>query len=151
MTQHRVLFSSNSDEWATPQELFDQLDKEFHFTLDPCAAPDNTKCARYFTVDEDGLQQEWGGETVFCNPPYSQIGQWVKKAWEESCKPHTVVVLLIPARTDTKYFHEYIYHRSEIRFLYGRLHFSKKGRAPFPSMVVIFRSGGINAGKSMDL
>lgn len=81
---------------------------------------------------------------MFCNPPYSQIAKWVKKAWEESTKPNTVVVMLIPARTDTRYFHEYIQHRSEVRFIKGRLRFSgATENAPFPSMVVIFRAGGI--------
>lgn len=84
-----------------------------------------------------------GGEIVFVNPPYSKIKEWVKKAYEEAFKPNTIVVLLIPARTDTKYFHEYIYNRSEIRFIKGRLKFSNSNPAPFPSMVVIYRSGGI--------
>ena len=91
-----------------------------------------------------GCRKVGGGEIVFVNPPYSQIKLWVKKAWEESVKPNTIVVLLIPARTDTKYFHEYIYNRSEIRFIPGRIKFNMgKGDAPFPSMVVVFRSGGI--------
>lgn len=81
---------------------------------------------------------------MFVNPPYSQIKYWVKKAWEESTKPNTIVVMLIPARTDTKYFHEYINHRSEVRFIKGRLKFGDStNSAPFPSMVVIFRAGGI--------
>ena len=85
-----------------------------------------------------------GGELVFCNPPYSQIAKWVQKCYEESIKPGTVVVLLIPARTDTKYFHDYILHRSEIRFIKGRLKFGGgKYNAPFPSMVVIFRAAGM--------
>lgn len=81
---------------------------------------------------------------MFCNPPYSKISEWVKKAYRESFKPDTIIVLLIPARTDTKYFQEYIYHRAEIRFLKGRLHFNNsKNAAPFPSMIVIYRAGGI--------
>ena len=80
---------------------------------------------------------------MFVNPPYSQIEKWVRKSWEESTKPNTIVVMLIPARTDTRYFHGYINNRSEIRFLPGRIRFSGKGRAPFPSMVVIYRAGGI--------
>lgn len=81
---------------------------------------------------------------MFVNPPYSDIKAWVQKAWQESTKPNTVVVMLIPARTDTRYFHEYILHRSEIRFLKGRLKFGdSKNCAPFPSMLVIFRAGGI--------
>ncbi len=82
-----------------------------------------------------------GGYRVFCNPPYSEISQWVQKSYEESLKPNTIVVMLIPARTDTKYFHDYIYHRSEIRFVRGRLKFGgSKNSAPFPSMIVIFRA-----------
>lgn len=141
--QKHVLFSSNSDIWETPQEVFNELDKEFNFTLDPCASHSNAKCNKYYTIEDNGLQQDWGGEVVFCNPPYSDIKNWVKKCYYESLKPNTVVVLLIPARTDTRYFHEYIYHRTEIRFVSGRIKFSGKGSAPFPSMIVIFRSGGI--------
>lgn len=134
------LFSSKTDMWATPQKFFDELDKEFHFTLDPCATPENAKCTRFFTQSENGLIQNWGGEIVFCNPPYGRtISDWVRKSYEESRKPNTKVVMLLPARTDTAYFHDYIYHKAEIRFLRGRLHFNdSKQSAPFPSMVVIF-------------
>lgn len=134
------LFSSKTDIWATPQKFFDELDKEFHFTLDPCATPENAKCTRFFTQSENGLIQNWGGEIVFCNPPYGRtISDWVRKSYEESRKPNTKVVMLLPARTDTAYFHDYIYHKAEIRFLRGRLHFNdSKQSAPFPSMVVIF-------------
>jgi phage N-6-adenine-methyltransferase len=120
-----VMFSSETDMWATPQEFFTELDQEFNFTLDPCASPENTKCAKYFTVDDDGLRQDWAGHTVFCNPPYGrQIGKWVKKCYEESRKPGTTVVMLIPARTDTSYFHDYVYNKArEIRFIRGRLKF----------------------------
>lgn len=136
-----LMFSSETDLWATPQDFFDELDKEFHFTLDPCATPENAKCKKYYTVKEDGLKQDWQGETVFCNPPYGKaIKNWVKKCYEESRKPNTTVVMLIPARTDTTYFHEYIYKKAkEIRFVKGRLKFGcSKNSAPFPSMVVIF-------------
>ena len=140
----KVLFSSKSDEWETPDDLFKSLDDEFSFNLDPCATEENHKCELYFTAQVDGLKQNWGGYRVFCNPPYSRIADWVKKAWEESRKPGTVVCLLIPARTDTKYFHEYIQWRSEIRFIKGRLKFGEsKNSAPFPSMIVIFRAGGL--------
>ena len=141
---YHIFFSSESNEWATPQSLFDELDKEFHFTLDPCCTHENAKCKRHFTVEEDGLRQNWGGESVFCNPPYGKgIHKWVEKAWKESTKPNTIVVMLIPARTDTRYFHDYILHRSEIRFIKNRLDFNDQGgRAPFPSILVIFRSGG---------
>lgn len=135
-----AFFTSNSEEWATPPEVFKALDQEFHFDLDPCATPENAKCKDFYTIDIDGLTQNWGGRRVFCNPPYGRkIGSWVRKCWEESRKPDTLVVALIPARTDTRYFHEYIYHKAkEVRFLRGRLHFNNAGPAPFPSMVVIF-------------
>lgn len=135
------LFSSNTNEWATPQSFFNELDAEFHFDLDPCATQENAKCDRFYTIDTDGLSQNWGGARVFCNPPYGrQIGKWVKKCYDESRKPDTLVVMLIPARTDTSYFHDYIYGKArEIRFIRGRLHFNASPQgAPFPSMVVIF-------------
>jgi DNA N-6-adenine-methyltransferase (Dam). len=134
------LFSSNSNEWATPKAFFEALDAEFHFTLDPCATSENAKCGNFYTIEDDGLTQEWGGQRVFCNPPYGrEIGKWVKKCYEES-KNCEVVVMLIPARTDTAYFHDYIYGKAkEIRFIRGRLHFNESPQgAPFPSMVVVF-------------
>ena len=135
-----ALFSSNSDEWSTPQEIFDELDAEFHFNLDPCSTDENHKCAMYFTKEQDGLKHSWGGYSVFVNPPYSDISRWVEKAYREGTKDNTVVCLLIPARTDTKYFHNFILHRSEIRFIKGRIKFGESiWNAPFPSMVVIFR------------
>ena len=142
-TNTEVMFSSNSNEWSTPQEFFDELNKEFNFNLDPCADNHNAKCNKYFTVEQNGLLQDWKGHTVFCNPPYGKvIGDWVKKAFEEAQKPNTTVVMLIPARTDTKYFHEYIYKKHEIRFIKGRLKFgNSKNSAPFPSMVVVMKKG----------
>lgn len=140
--QSQVFFSSATDDWATPQSFFDQLDAEFHFTLDPCASAGNAKCRKFYTAQDNGLIQDWGGEVVFCNPLYGRkIFDWVKKCYEESSKPNTTVVMLIPARTDTRYFHEFIYHRAtEIRFIRGRLKFGDgKAPAPFPSMVVVYR------------
>lgn len=136
----KALLSSKSFEWATPQEFYDKLNSEFHFTLDPCANETNAKCAKYYTRSEDGLKQDWAGEIVFCNPPYGrELGEWVRKCRMESCKPNTMVVMLIPARTDTRWFHEHIYNKAEIRFLKGRLRFgNSKTSAPFPSMIVIF-------------
>ena len=136
-----VMFSSKTDLWATPQDFFNELNKEFNFTLDPCATPENAKCTKYFTEEDDGLIQDWEGHVVFCNPPYGrQISKWVKKCYEESKKENTLCVMLIPSRTDTKYFHEYIYNKSEIRFVKGRLKFGdSKNSAPFPSMIVVFR------------
>lgn len=136
------LFSSRSDEWATPISLFADLDAEFHFDLDPCANEANHKCETFYTKEEDGLMRCWSGRRVFCNPPYGRaIAAWVKKCYEEAQKPGTLVVMLIPARTDTAYFHDYIYGKAEVRFLRGRLHFNdSKSAAPFPSMIVVFRN-----------
>ena len=135
MSITKGLMSSNTNEWATPIKTFQELDAEFHFSLDPCATHENHKCDKYYTIEEDGLQQDWGGQRVFCNPPYGRvIGDWVRKCYEESQKSDTVVVMLIPARTDTAYFHDYIYHKAkEIRFVRN-----EAGPAPFPSMIVVF-------------
>ena len=137
---NKALFSSSTDLWATPQIFFDTLNEEFEFTLDPCATDENAKCERYFTKEIDGLLQNWQGESVFCNPPYGKdISKWVKKCSDEARKPNTKVVALLPARTDTRWFHQYICRKAEIRFIQGRLKFGgSKNSAPFPSMVVIF-------------
>lgn len=123
MKNKEALFTSNSDEWATPFDFFEKLNQEFKFTLDPCSTDENCKCEKHFTIDDNGLEMNWKGESVFCNPPYSKIKEWVKKCYMEGQKSNTTVVMLIPARTDTKYFHDYIYHKSEIRFIKGRLKF----------------------------
>lgn len=135
-----VLFESETCEWETPKTLFDALNAEFHFTLDPCATDKNAKCDRYFTKDDDGLEQDWGSEAVYCNPPYGlNIGSWVKKCYEHGLKGHTAV-MLVPARTDTRWFHRYVYGKAEIRFIKGRIKYSNaKNNAPFPSMIVIYR------------
>lgn len=138
---NKALFSSDKMTWETPQDFFDELNKEFNFTLDPCATAENAKCKKYFTKEDDGLAQDWEGETVFCNPPYGrEIGRWVKKCYDESRKEDTICVMLIPARTDTKWFHQYIYQTTaEIRFIKGRLKFGNAtNSAPFPSMVVVY-------------
>ena len=134
------MFSSKKDDWTTPPDFFKQLDNEFHFTLDVASSEENHLCKNYFTIETDGLSQDWGGHKVFCNPPYGrQIGKWVQKAWEEAKKPNTTIVMLLPARTDTKWFHNYIYHQAKIRFIKGRLKFGgSQNSAPFPSMVVIW-------------
>ena len=139
--QHDGMMSSATPEWATPQWLFDDLDREFSFTLDPCATRDNTKCERFFTKDDDGLSKTWAPETVWMNPPYGrEIGAWVKKAHDESSVGATVVCL-IPSRTDTKWWHAYCMKANEIRFIKGRVHFvgETDDNAPFPSCLVIFR------------
>ena len=134
--------SSNSDEWETPAALFSALDARYHFTLDPCSSHENAKCSRHYTAEDDGLAQDWSGETVFCNPPYGRaIAAWVEKCAREA--RHAKVVMLIPARTDTAYFHDHIYNRARIEFLRGRVKFERGGGvamngAPFPSMIVEF-------------
>lgn len=118
---NKALFSSQKEEWETPQDLFDKLNEEFHFDLDVCALPENAKCKNYYTPEIDGLKQTWKG-VCWCNPPYGRkIGEWVKKAAESTA----TVVMLLPARTDTKWFHEYIYGatNADIRFIKGRLKF----------------------------
>lgn len=143
MRNLKTMLSSKDMDWETPQDFFDKLNKEFNFTLDPCATKKTAKCKKYYTEEDNGLEQDWSGEIVFCNPPYgSAIKHWVKKCYVESNKPNTKVVMLIPARTDTIYFHDFIYQDAEIRFIKGRLKFGGKqkgsGAAPFPSMVVVF-------------
>ena len=149
--EQNVHFSSKSDEWETPQELFDELDREFNFTLDPCATDENHKCRKYFTIKDDGLSKDWSNDIVFMNLPYGrQIKNWIKKAYEESLRG-AVVVCLIPARTDTNYWHKFIFNKAEVRFLKGRIKFQnrllpswkkdgthKTSSAPFPSAIVIF-------------
>lgn len=139
---NKVLFSSEKEDWETPQDFFDILDQEFHFTLDPCANKYNHKCNKYFTINDNGLEKSWSGEVVFCNPPYGRkIYNWVKKANEESKNNKTIIILLIPSRTDTRYFHEFLYNKPnvELRFIKGRLKFGgSKNSAPFPSLVAIF-------------
>ena len=133
-----VHFSQESDEWDTPQWLFDALDKEFGFTLDPCCDGHNAKCAEYFTMQENGLLKDWRARVVFMNPPYSDIAAWMRKAYGSSLDGATVVCL-IPSRTDTAWWHDCAM-KGEIRFLRGRLRFGEAtNSAPFPSAVVIFR------------
>lgn len=142
------LFTSVTDEWATPLGFFATLDAEFGFTLDPCAAPHNTKCEQFFTREDDGLARPWPG-IVFMNPPYGRgIGDWIEKAHNEA-REGSIVVCLIPARTDTAYWHDHVMRADEVRFVRGRMHFDgerklprRKGShyvAPFPSVVAVFR------------
>ena len=135
-----VMFSSKTDLWSTPQDFFDKLNSEFAFKLDACATVDNAKCKTFYTVEDDGLEQDWD-ETTWCNPPYGrEIAKWVKKAYWQHKEFGSTIVMLLPARTDTAWFHDYILGKAEIRFIRGRLKFGgSKNSAPFPSMVVIFR------------
>lgn len=134
-----VHFSSASNEWTTPREFFARLDFIYSFTLDPCSTHENAKCAKHYTVTENGLAHSWQGERVFMNPPYgSEIGDWMQKAYEES-KGSALVVCLVPARTDTAWWHEYA-RKGEVTFIRGRLKFGAgKNSAPFPSAVVVFK------------
>lgn len=128
---NRVLFSSASDNWKTPIDVYNKLNEEFNFDFDPCPLNDNP--------DFDGLSVEWGNSN-FINPPYSNISAWCKKAYEESLKGKTCV-MLIPSRTDTRYWHDYIMKAKEIRFIKGRLKFGdSKNSAPFPSAIIILCS-----------
>lgn len=136
----KALFTSDKQDWTTPVDLFKRLDKIHNFTIDVAASKENTLVSKFFTELENGLIQSWSGEVAWCNPPYNNIKNWIRKAHEESynnCK----TVMLIPARTDTKAFHDYIYKKEnvEIIFLKGRLKFSNSlNSAPFPSMIVVF-------------
>jgi phage N-6-adenine-methyltransferase len=134
-----VHFRSATALWETPQALFDALHAEFGFTLDVCALASNTKCAQYFTPADNGLQQSWRG-ICWCNPPYGAvIGQWVQKAYE-SAQAGALVVCLLPARVDTRWWHQYVMRAAEIRYMQGRLRFGGAANsAPFPSAVVIFK------------
>tara|TARA_B100001094_G_C18114105_1_gene762929 strand:+ start:736 stop:1164 length:429 start_codon:yes stop_codon:yes gene_type:complete len=137
----KVHFSSKSNEWTTPQNFYIKLNDEFNFTLDPCCTKESAKCKKYYTIEDDGLSQDWSNEIVFMNPPYGrEISKWVKKAYQESLKG-AIVVCLIPARTDTRYWWDFIFPYAEVRFIKGRLKFTNNGKsapAPFPSAIVIF-------------
>ncbi len=135
-----IHLSSATDDWATPVDFFKAQDAIHHFTLDVCASADNAKCAKYFTRETNGLAQNWGGEICWMNPPYGRtIAQWMKKAYEESQQRGASVVCLVPARTDTRWWHEYAM-KGRIQFIRGRLKFSgAKFNAPFPCALVIFK------------
>lgn len=137
-----VMFSSKSDMWATPVALYEKLNKFYNFTLDPCATPETAKCTKYYTEQDDGLSKDWSGEVVFVNPPYSNIAAWAEKCYNERNNNNVVSVMLIPSRTDTKWFHKYCIHADLIQFIKGRVKFEngedKTNSAPFPSMLVIF-------------
>ena len=137
-----VLFSKKSDEWATPQWLFDDLNKVHGFTLDPASTDENCKCPSHFTLEDDGLTKDWSGETVFINPPYSKCFDWVKKAHTEAQKG-VKTVMLLPARVDSRWFYEFCFDPfvcKSITFIRGRLKFGgSKNSAPFPSAIIIFK------------
>lgn len=138
------MFGSALHVWRTPDEFFNRLDDQHCFSLDAAASQQNAQCSQFFTEEDDALTQDWSGHTVFCNPPYGRgLKHWVKKFFEEGLKPGTKVVALIPARTDTRYFHDYCMRAKRISFIKGRLKFlndngEELAPAPFPSMVVEF-------------
>lgn len=132
-----VHFSSKTDLWSTPQELFNKLNQKYNFELDVCATHDNAKCDKYFTKSDDGLQQKWIG-TCWMNPPYGrEIIKWMEKAYI-SALDGAIVVCLVPSRTDTRWWHEFAM-QGNIEFIRGRLKFGdSKNSAPFPSAIVVF-------------
>jgi phage N-6-adenine-methyltransferase len=134
-----LMFSSATDLWATPQWVFDALDKVFRFEVDVCALPENAKCPQYYSPEDDGLSQDWIG-TCWMNPPYGRgIGAWVEKAYKSAKDHGSTVVCLLPARTDTRWWHDYC-ALGEVYFVRGRLKFGDAANsAPFPSAVVVFR------------
>lgn len=153
-----VHYSSASNEWETPRPLFDEYDAIYHFQLDAAATKENALCKTFFTLEDDALTKDWSiYRSVWLNPPYGRIiGKFMKKAWEES-KKGCVVVCLIPARTDTAYFHDYCLKYGKIKFLRGRIKFInrslpsyrsdgnfKSSPAPFPSCIVTFNGNSEN-------
>lgn len=145
---NKGMMSSSRYDWETPAKFFEDLDSKYRFTLDPCCTEGNRKCGKFFTQKENGLIKPWKGERVFVNPPYGrEIYRWADKCWRQAnCGADSaeLVVGLFPARTDTRYFHDYVYHKSIIEFIKGRLRFELNGipmgPAPFPSMLVIWGS-----------
>ena len=134
------MLPSQRDDWGTPKDLFNELDSEFAFTLDAASNEQNYKVKKHYTVKENGLIQSWANESVFINPPYGRVlYDWCKKAYMEKERAK-IIVALLPARTDTRWFHEFCYNKAEIRFLKGRLKFDEcKNSATFPSMIVVWR------------
>ena len=141
-----LMFSTGTSYWSTPQYLFDELNKKFNFTIDVCADTTNKKVKKYFDIKSNGLVQSWQNNICWCNPPYGrEISTWIKKAKDE-CSSDCVIVMLLPARVDTKWFHEYIYTNDDckISFIKGRLKFSgSKNSAQFPSMIVVFKKSDL--------
>ena len=142
MSINTGLFTSDRPDWETPAELFALYDAQYHFTLDVCATANNAKCKHFFTVEDDGLRQSWAGEVCWCNPPYGrEVGAWVEKAAHEMTRTKLIAVLL-PARTDTAWWHDYVAPFASIDFLRGRVRFvGADSSAPFPSAVAIYGIG----------
>lgn len=133
----KVVHSRKTDEYRTPDSLYEELNREFHFDIDVAATHENTKCRLYYTKEEDGLLSSWSG-SVWCNPPYSQNYQWCEKAFNERRNCENIVMLL-PSRTDTKWWHDFVMRAYERRFIRGRVKFNGlPWGAPFPSVIVIW-------------
>lgn len=129
----RVMFSSASDDWSTPSDVYSALNEEFRFNYDPCPIKGKLNWS------DCGIHKSWSGKTCFVNPPYSEVNTWVAKGFGSARDEGATVVMLLPSRTDTRWFHEYC-TQGEIRFIKGRLKFgNSKNSAPFPSMIVIFK------------
>lgn len=146
---NKALFTSNKEDWETPQDFYDRLNAKYHFEWDLAASDDNAKCSCYFTRDDNSLEQDWEGLSgnLFLNPPYGrELKLWVKKAATTGLKDKQNLVMLIPSRTDTSYWHDYIFGKANITFIRGRLKFELDGvsgdSAPFPSAVVIYTGDG---------
>ncbi|USZ59950.1 phage N-6-adenine-methyltransferase [Lactiplantibacillus plantarum] len=146
---NKALFTSNKEDWETPQDFYDRLNAKYHFEWDLAASDDNAKCSCYFTRDDNSLEQDWEklSGNLFLNPPYGrELKLWVKKVATTGLKDKQTLVMLIPSRTDTSYWHDYIFNHAEIKFLRGRLKFEVDGisgdSAPFPSALVIYKGDG---------
>lgn len=134
-----ALFSSKNDSWTTPKDLFDKLNFLYQFTLDAASSDDNCLCEKHYTLENDGLEQSWEGERVFCNPPYSKIKDWARKFAEEGTKGNCLIVALVPARTDTRWWHEHAKTADLIHYIKGRLKFGNSpNSAPFPSALLFW-------------
>lgn len=141
---------TQKDKWETPNHIYYKLDMEFHFTLDPCCEPGTAKCSKYYTLEDDGLTKDWQGETVFCNPPYSNgnIDLWMKKCYLESLKLNTTVVALVAVSTSAKWWHKYVINKAELRFVERRVRFvGAPFTATFSSVIAVFGRSGIKSFK----
>lgn len=141
---------TQKDKWETPEHIFKKLNEEFGFTLDPCCEPNTAKCQKYYTIEDDGLTKDWKGEVVFCNPPYSNgnIDAWMVKCLRESMQENTIVVALVAASTSSRWWHEYVLGRAELRFVERRVRFvGAPYTATFSSVILVFGRTGIKSFK----
>jgi phage N-6-adenine-methyltransferase len=141
---------TQKDKWGTDPKIYKPLNAEFGFTLDPCCEADTALCEKYYTQKENGLIQDWQGETVYCNPPYSKgnIDLWMEKCYNESLKPNTTVVALVPVSTSARWWHAWVMNKAEMRFIEGRVRFvAAPFTAPFSSVILVFGRTGIKSWK----